>query len=109
MKKVVKKQVEKIDKDIRDLSQKLMALKAKKDKLVKQEISYFKFKCSYDIILSEDEIWDNDAPDNPTTADVKKAIDTYGSPIEVIQDWNLGPACGDKCKITISKATNPDE
>jgi hypothetical protein len=57
-----------------------------------------KFKIHYKCVseLTVSDLWpDGDAPDNPTTADVRQLIREYGGIYNVLGEWNLHECDGD--------------
>lgn len=52
------------------------------------------YKCVSDLPI--DAIWpDGDAPDNPTTADVRQLVSECGGIYDVLGEWNLHEHDGD--------------
>lgn len=103
------RKVKALDNEIETLTKKIADLKRQRAKLVKREVAHFRLRCTYDIVLSEDEIWpDDDAPINPSANDVKDLIEEYGSPDAVLKEWNLEPQYGDSSKITVTKLRGYD-
>ena len=69
-----------------------------------------KFRVEYylEVILDEDRIWpDGDIPIDPAKEDVANAMERYGLPYEVIQDWNFHTS-NNFGKFKVSKLT-PEE
>ena len=98
-----KKTIESIDHELAILYSRMRDLKKEQAKL-KSKMTQFKFKCSFELTLNEDEIWpDGDAPLNPTAKDVKRDIDLYKSHLEVMKEWCLEPEHGDHASITVTK------
>jgi hypothetical protein len=98
------RKVKAIDNEIEALHDQIVELKRERAGLVKKWAAHFKLKCVYEITLTEDEIWsDNDAPPNPSAADVREVMDSYGLPDVVLQEWRLEPAFAESCKITVTK------
>lgn len=101
-----KQKINDLNQEIFKLSQQMNRLKKRRAKLVKSTLCCFKFKCSFEVILNEDEIWpDEDAPINPTVKDVNKLLSSYTSHGEVMSDWSLAMDCykDDSCKIIVTK------
>lgn len=98
------KSVKALDKEIETLHSRIVELRRERNRLVNREVANFRLRCTYDVVLSEDEIWpDNDAPPNPSVNDVKEVMDSCGSPDVIIRDWSLEPEFGESCKITVTK------
>lgn len=50
----------------------------------------FNISIAADVYLTIKEIWpDGDAPENPTPADVKAAMEACGSKMRTLRDWEL--------------------
>ena len=59
----------------------------------------FQITYTVGVTLNEEELWpDDDAPKNPTTADVRKLIQKSGGIYRVLDDWNLRES--EVCKVT---------
>lgn len=93
-----------IDKKIHNLERQIINLKSHRAKLSGDNLSHFKFKCSYEVTLNEAQIWpDGDAPDNPTVKDVRNLLSDMGPNYHIIDDWNLIPKENDLCNVKVSK------
>lgn len=91
--------LDQIDFEIQQKLQELATLRKERNKYVKTK-KKFVLRCSYDVVLSEDEIWsDGDAPINPKIKDVMRVIGNDHA--MVLVDWNLEPKYSDKAKIVV--------
>lgn len=99
----MKKTIESIDSELAVLHSQIRELKRKQTKLKSQKHN-FKFKCCFELTLSEDLIWPKgEAPLNPTAKDVMRLLDEYESHTKAMIEWCLEPEYSDSGKITVTR------